>query len=253
MAAIARWTVDVERAPIEEEEYFSFQIRPRSGISTGDVDGAEPTVEIVDAIVERVDVEATAVDVAPPSTEQVVEIETPRADPTDVLAEAATKDPEVGAFEESVAEVSGAELRTSETATVDAPMIAAASPESSSIGEGGAGAPARPRLGLPTGSAEGASAADASGADVGPLALEAPPPVYPSACVRRGEEGSVLCALHVDTAGRVTEVEVLQSSGHRRLDEAAKTALRRWRFEPARKDGRVVHARIQHRVHFRLE
>lgn len=81
----------------------------------------------------------------------------------------------------------------------------------------------------------------------------APRPAYPAASVRQGEEGRVLCSIHIDTAGWVTRVEVLQSSGHPRLDQAALDALAKWRFLPARTDGRAVACRVPHWVTFRLE
>ena len=47
------------------------------------------------------------------------------------------------------------------------------------------------------------------------------------------EEGTVRCRLHVAADGAVTRVDVVESSGHRRLDRAAVAALLLWRFEPA--------------------
>jgi protein TonB len=80
-----------------------------------------------------------------------------------------------------------------------------------------------------------------------------PSPDYPQASVRRGEEGSVLCAMRVGQNGRVEDVEILRSSGHPGLDRAACESLRRWVFEPAREDGKAVTARVLHQVVFRLD
>ena len=49
------------------------------------------------------------------------------------------------------------------------------------------------------------------------------------------------------------DVEILRSSGHPGLDRAAREALRRWLFEPAREDGQAVAARVLHQVVFRLD
>ncbi|NOT29528.1 MAG: TonB family protein [Planctomycetes bacterium] len=87
---------------------------------------------------------------------------------------------------------------------------------------------------------------------VEPVARDTPRPGYPRLSRRAGEEGSVLCRLHVGADGRVSEVEVVESSGHERLDRAATETLVGWRFEPRREDGRPVAARILHRVTFRL-
>jgi protein TonB len=85
-----------------------------------------------------------------------------------------------------------------------------------------------------------------------PVALATPSPSYPRVSRRAGEEGSVLCRLHLALDGRVTAVDVVESSGFPRLDEAASAALADWRFEPRREDGRAVAATLLHRVTFRL-
>ena len=62
-----------------------------------------------------------------------------------------------------------------------------------------------------------------------PVAGNQPPP-YPDAAKRRGVEGSVLVRLEVSREGTVVRAEVAESSGSALLDEAALSALRRWRF-----------------------
>jgi protein TonB len=122
-------------------------------------------------------------------------------------------------------------------------------PSSGSGGGAGGGA------GSGTGSHEG-KGADGKGPAVRstPARLVSDPrPDYPTDSVRRGEEGTVLCAMRVDEDGRVADVEVLRSSGHPALDRAAAAALRRWVFEPARADGQPVPARVLHQVVFRLD
>lgn len=86
-----------------------------------------------------------------------------------------------------------------------------------------------------------------------PKPLEMPPPAYPRLSRRAGEEGSVLCRLHISTAGKVTEIDVVESSGFERLDEAARKTLLGWRFEPRSLDGICVAATLLHRVTFKLE
>lgn len=64
-------------------------------------------------------------------------------------------------------------------------------------------------------------------------------PDYPSASRRLGEEGSVTLLLLVKEDGKVGEAKVETSSGFPRLDEAAvKEALRRWKFQPGKEDGK---------------
>lgn len=88
---------------------------------------------------------------------------------------------------------------------------------------------------------------------VEPVAVHRPAPVYPRLARRAGEEGSVLCRLHLTAEGAVERVEVLESSGSERLDEAARETLATWRFEPRREDGRAVAGTHLHRVTFRLD
>lgn len=65
--------------------------------------------------------------------------------------------------------------------------------------------------------------------------LRNPAPVYPSASRRLGEEGRVVLRIKVSAEGLPVAIEVKQSSGFRRLDEAARAAVERWRFVPARR------------------
>src|SRR5262249_49913423 len=50
-----------------------------------------------------------------------------------------------------------------------------------------------------------------------PKPLEVPPPSYPQLSRRAGEQGTVLCRLHLSDEGLVTLVEVVESSGFARL------------------------------------
>jgi protein TonB len=67
-------------------------------------------------------------------------------------------------------------------------------------------------------------------------------PSYPKRERRRGVEGVVKVRVHIDADGHVLEVELLESSGSRGLDEAALEAVEGWTFEPALKDGTAVDA-----------
>lgn len=68
-------------------------------------------------------------------------------------------------------------------------------------------------------------------------------PAYPRDAVLAGHEGTVLLRVLVDVDGRPLQVDIEQSSGHRRLDDAARRhVLKHWIFRPAMKDGRPVQA-----------
>ena len=57
---------------------------------------------------------------------------------------------------------------------------------------------------------------------------------YPTADIREGNEGTVRFALSIDADGKVQGCDILQSSGHPRLDAATCSKVsRRARFEPA--------------------
>jgi protein TonB len=59
-----------------------------------------------------------------------------------------------------------------------------------------------------------------------------PTPRYPQASRREREEGVVTLRVLVDTTGHPTEVDVLESSGSARLDEAARQAVLQAVFRP---------------------
>jgi len=65
-------------------------------------------------------------------------------------------------------------------------------------------------------------------------------PDYPPAAQALREQGTVLLRLYIDARGGVSRVEVLHSSGVAALDAAAQTALARWHFLPAERDGKPV-------------
>jgi protein TonB len=77
-------------------------------------------------------------------------------------------------------------------------------------------------------------------------------PAYPSSARRLGVQGTTLLNVLVADDGRVANVIVKQSAGHPDLDQAAAEAVRRWRFEPARRGTEKVAMWVQLPVEFRL-
>lgn len=69
-----------------------------------------------------------------------------------------------------------------------------------------------------------------SGGGKGRVLLTRVPPQYPLSAKRLREEGKTQALLRVDEAGKVLEVKVIASSGSRRLDNAAVSAFRKWKF-----------------------
>lgn len=72
--------------------------------------------------------------------------------------------------------------------------------------------------------------------------LNNPVPAYPAVSRRLGEQGRALLRVFVDADGRAREVQVQTSSGYPRLDRAARAAVERWQFAPAREGERAVGA-----------
>lgn len=60
---------------------------------------------------------------------------------------------------------------------------------------------------------------------------------YPLASRRLGEQGVVQVSVLVDARGRPERMQLLRSSGHPRLDEAALDSVRATRFRPYTEDG----------------
>ncbi len=83
--------------------------------------------------------------------------------------------------------------------------------------------------------------------------LDNPAPAYPPLARRAGEQGRVLLRVHVTASGVADNVEVRQSSGSPRLDEAARETVRRWRFAPAQQGERAVAAWVIVPITFTLD
>lgn len=82
--------------------------------------------------------------------------------------------------------------------------------------------------------------------------LNNPPPAYPSFARRMGLEGDAYFKVKVSTAGLPLEIQLARSSGHDVLDDAARSAVQRWRFVPARQGTQPVEAWVVVPVKFRL-
>ncbi len=88
---------------------------------------------------------------------------------------------------------------------------------------------------------------------VPPVPIDCPAPEYPAGSASVGERGRVRLEITVGNDGRVVGVRVLLSSGFARLDDAACSGVRRWRFQPARRGGVNVDWKLEHTIVFRVE
>lgn len=79
-------------------------------------------------------------------------------------------------------------------------------------------------------------------------------PVYPDAERKGGVEGTVILAVDISAAGAVAGAKVdTPVDGHPAFSDAAIAAVKQWRFEPARLDGRPVGITVKIPVKFALQ
>ena len=83
--------------------------------------------------------------------------------------------------------------------------------------------------------------------------LNNPRPAYPLAARRRGDQGTVLLRVLVTSDGLAASVTLEKTSGHSSLDDAALTAVKTWRFVPARQGGQAVEAPYVVPIVFKVE
>lgn len=78
------------------------------------------------------------------------------------------------------------------------------------------------------------------------------PPNYPDRSIELNQEGTVLIRVLLTEDGESIEFRLWRSSGFVLLDNAALSAIRKWRFKPAEIDGQKVAAWVQIPVNFKL-
>ena len=67
-------------------------------------------------------------------------------------------------------------------------------------------------------------------------------PAYPALSRRLGEEGKLVLRVELDEKGHVAQAQIVDSSGFKRLDEAAMAAVKTWRCTPPVRNGQAVRA-----------
>lgn len=92
-----------------------------------------------------------------------------------------------------------------------------------------------------------AAAAPAAGTGndrAAPEPLSTPAPRYPQEALRMGVGGTVRINVTVAADGSVDRLVLAEGSGNRYLDRAALDTVRRWRFQPATRNGQPVVADV---------
>jgi protein TonB len=79
------------------------------------------------------------------------------------------------------------------------------------------------------------------------------PPEYPLMSRKLGEQGRVVLWVELDEQGRMGAARVETSSGSKRLDDAALSAVKTWRCNPAMRNGMAVRAAALQPFVFKLE
>lgn len=74
--------------------------------------------------------------------------------------------------------------------------------------------------------------------DIPPSVVKRAEPVYPQGALRLGIEGSITVNALIDETGKVLDTAILRGmKDDRGLEKAARTAVKKWKFDPARKNG----------------
>jgi TonB family protein len=76
-------------------------------------------------------------------------------------------------------------------------------------------------------------------------------PVYPAEMAKAGITGKVTISFVIDSTGKVQQVQVMNSS-RPEFEVAALMAATQWQFDPGRKSGRPVNARVTQVMEFNL-
>ena len=116
----------------------------------------------------------------------------------------------------------------------------------------GAGATASRRKEIGGTRQDGGGAWPTKDADAVPRYGDNVRPTYPQLARLRGYQGVVVLLVDVLVDGRVRQVGIRRSAGHEILDRAALEAVRMWRFEPGRREGRAVTMSVEVPVRFVL-
>ena len=82
--------------------------------------------------------------------------------------------------------------------------------------------------------------------------IENPHPEYPIIARKKGWQGRLLLAVHIDKNGNVLNVHVEETSGFEVLDKVSVKTIRDWKFLPARYGDRNVEDNLNIPVSFKL-
>jgi protein TonB len=134
------------------------------------------------------------------------------------------------------------------------PTLSNGTGDGSGIGSGsggGVGSGTGPGVGPGWGGGVGGGPYRVGGGVSAPRALFAPDPEYSEEARKAKYQGVCVLQVVVGPDGRPRDIRVFQTLGMG-LDEKAVAAVRRWKFDPAQKDGKPVAVLVNIEVTFRL-
>lgn len=88
--------------------------------------------------------------------------------------------------------------------------------------------------------------------DENPAPTKTVKPNYPSELKREGVQGLAAVSCVIDETGNVISSKVTKSS-HPGFEKAALDAIEKWKFKPAKKDGKAVKVRVTIPFRFNLD
>ena len=86
-----------------------------------------------------------------------------------------------------------------------------------------------------------------------PKYAENPKPLYPREARNKGFQGEVVLKVEVLSNGLVGQVEVKKSSGHEILDRSALSAVKHWKFFPAKRGESAISFWVNIPIKFQLQ
>ena len=89
-------------------------------------------------------------------------------------------------------------------------------------------------------------------ADINPIPVKTPPPEFPVQMRRNGISGVVAVVVVIDETGSVASATVSKTSDEG-FNDAAVSAVKKWKFKPAQKDGVAVKMKVTVPIRFNLE
>lgn len=99
----------------------------------------------------------------------------------------------------------------------------------------------------------GVDTMEASGKNSNPTLVKNPKPIYPKEAYREGYEGVVVVDIEVLESGEVGRALIHKSSKHELLDESALSAVKKWKFSPGVKSGKVIKQWVRVPITFSLK